>query len=50
MIDLTDVTRRMRVGWKSSHRAQKAAEHPIVRSMEPGESWAWCYTDKVVLE
>jgi uncharacterized UBP type Zn finger protein len=24
--------------------------HPIVRSLEPGEDWAWCYVDQVVLE
>jgi uncharacterized UBP type Zn finger protein len=24
--------------------------HPIVRSLEPGEEWAWCYVDQVVLE
>lgn len=23
--------------------------HPIVRSMEPGEDWGWCYTDEVVV-
>ncbi|MEM9950284.1 MAG: UBP-type zinc finger domain-containing protein [Chloroflexota bacterium] len=22
-------------------------EHPIVRSIEPGETWAWCYVDQV---
>jgi hypothetical protein len=27
-----------------------ASGHPIVASLEPGESWLWCYTDKVVLE
>ena len=21
--------------------------HPIIRSVEPGESWGWCYIDKV---
>jgi uncharacterized UBP type Zn finger protein len=21
--------------------------HPIVRSIEPGEDWQWCYADKV---
>ena len=26
------------------------AEHPIVRSFEPGEDWLWCYVDEVVLE
>jgi monovalent cation:H+ antiporter-2, CPA2 family len=23
--------------------------HPIVRSMEPGEEWGWCYADEVVV-
>ncbi len=23
--------------------------HPIVRSMEPGEDWGWCYEDEVML-
>jgi hypothetical protein len=24
--------------------------HPIVRSLEPGEDWGWCYVDEVMLE
>lgn len=24
--------------------------HPIVTSLEPGESWSWCYVDEVALE
>ena len=27
-----------------------ASGHPIVRSLEAGEDWMWCYTDQVVLE
>jgi uncharacterized UBP type Zn finger protein len=27
-----------------------AVHHPIVRSLEPGENWMWCYIDEVVLE
>ena len=23
--------------------------HPIVRSLEPGEDWLWCYVDEVFL-
>jgi uncharacterized UBP type Zn finger protein len=23
--------------------------HPLVRSFEPGENWAWCYVDQVTL-
>jgi CPA1 family monovalent cation:H+ antiporter len=22
--------------------------HPVVRSLEPGEDWAWCYVDELV--
>jgi len=25
------------------------ARHPIVRSLEPGEDWTWCYPDGVYL-
>jgi uncharacterized UBP type Zn finger protein len=31
---------------KHFHRTR----HPIVRSLEPGEDWAWCYIDEVVME
>ena len=24
--------------------------HPIVRSLEPGEDWLWCYADEVFIE
>jgi uncharacterized UBP type Zn finger protein len=24
-----------------------ASEHPIIRSLEPGEDWCWCYVDEV---
>jgi hypothetical protein len=27
-----------------------ASGHPIVRSIEPGEDWRWCYTDQILLE
>ena len=26
-----------------------ATRHPIMRSIEPGEEWLWCYVDKVML-
>lgn len=25
-----------------------ATEHPVMRSVEPGERWAWCFVDEVV--
>ena len=26
-----------------------ATNHPIIRSLEPGDSWMWCYADEVML-
>jgi len=28
----------------------RATGHPIIRSYEPGETWAWCYIDQLLLE
>ena len=28
----------------------RATGHPVMRTMQPGESWKWCYVDKVTLE
>ncbi len=25
-----------------------ASDHPIIRSVEPGEDWSWCYVDEVM--
>jgi CPA1 family monovalent cation:H+ antiporter len=36
----------------SKHRHASAhyreTEHPVMRSLEPGEAWRWCYVDEVV--
>jgi len=24
--------------------------HPIIRSLEPGENWGWCYIDELMIE
>jgi hypothetical protein len=26
------------------------SRHAIIKSLEPGEDWAWCYVDEVVME
>jgi hypothetical protein len=26
-----------------------ATAHPIIRSLEPGEDWSWCYVDEIGL-
>jgi uncharacterized UBP type Zn finger protein len=28
----------------------RSSEHPLVRSFQPGENWAWCYVDEVMLQ
>jgi uncharacterized UBP type Zn finger protein len=30
---------------KHSHKVG----HPLVRSIEPGESWVWCYVDEIIV-
>jgi len=25
-----------------------ATNHPVIRSKEPGETWGWCYVDRIV--
>jgi hypothetical protein len=34
----------------SGHAHQHAPTHQIVRSMEPGEDWLWCYTDQTLVQ
>ncbi len=31
-------------------RHYHATGHPLVKSLEPGEQWLWCYVDEVTLE
>jgi uncharacterized UBP type Zn finger protein len=31
---------------KHFHRTR----HPVIRSIEPGETWTWCYVDEVMGE
>jgi len=35
---------------KNKHATKhfKATTHPLVRSIEPGEAWVWCYADEIV--
>ncbi|MFJ8043632.1 UBP-type zinc finger domain-containing protein [Kitasatospora sp. NPDC096147] len=35
---------------RHAHRhARSVAGHHVARSAEPGEAWAWCYTDELYL-
>jgi uncharacterized UBP type Zn finger protein len=35
---------------KNKHASKHflSTRHPLVRSIEPGESWTWCYVDQIV--
>jgi Zn-finger in ubiquitin-hydrolases and other protein len=35
---------------KHASRHFGATQHPITRSIEPGETWAWCYLDRLWFE
>jgi len=34
---------------KNKHATKhfRSSTHPLVRSIEPGENWVWCYADEV---
>jgi len=32
---------------KHATRHFKQVGHPLIRSIEPGESWVWCYVDEM---
>jgi uncharacterized UBP type Zn finger protein len=36
----------------NKHASRHAASdgHPIIRSMEPGETWCWCFVENVAFE
>ena len=34
----------------SRHAHERAPVHQIVRSMESGEDWLWCYTDETLVQ
>jgi uncharacterized UBP type Zn finger protein len=35
---------------KHATRHFKATHHPIIKSFQPDEDWAWCYVDEVFIE
>jgi monovalent cation:H+ antiporter-2, CPA2 family len=36
---------------KNKHATKHSLQttHPIIKSLQPGEDWAWCYVDKIML-
>ena len=35
---------------KHATKHYHATEHPVVQSIEPGESWRWCYRDQLFMK
>ncbi|HXT38025.1 MAG TPA: UBP-type zinc finger domain-containing protein [Chloroflexota bacterium] len=37
---------------KNTHATKHfhATQHPIMQSVEPGDHWAWCYVDEIMLD
>ena len=35
---------------KHSHKHADDVGHPIVRSVEPGEAWLWCFVDETLVD
>jgi uncharacterized UBP type Zn finger protein len=33
---------------KHATKHYHASKHPLIRSIEPGEAWVWCYVDDMV--
>jgi CPA1 family monovalent cation:H+ antiporter len=33
---------------RHAFRHYKATKHPVMRSVEPGEAWRWCFVDEVL--
>ncbi len=34
---------------RHASRHARDSEHPIIRSLEPGEVWSWCFVDEVAM-
>jgi uncharacterized UBP type Zn finger protein len=35
---------------KHATRHFHSSQHPVMRSVEPGEEWGWCFVDEVMVE
>jgi uncharacterized UBP type Zn finger protein len=35
---------------RHASRHAHESDHPVARSVEPGERWSWCYIDEVMFE
>jgi len=35
---------------KHATKHNRRSKHPVIRSLEPGERWLWCFTDEQMAE
>ena len=37
---------------KNKHATKhfRTTQHPVMRSLEPGETWGWCYVDELMFD
>jgi uncharacterized UBP type Zn finger protein len=35
---------------KHATKHAAATSHPLIQSVEPGETWCWCYPDEILFE
>ena len=35
---------------KHATKHSRRTKHPVIRSLEQGEGWLWCYTDEQMIE
>jgi uncharacterized UBP type Zn finger protein len=33
-----------------AHKHADEAQHPVMRSIEPGETWMWCFVDETLVD
>ena len=33
---------------KHASKHANQSDHPLIRSIEPGERWVWCYVDQII--
>ena len=34
---------------KHASKHARTDEHPLIRSLEPGEEWSWCFVDEIAM-
>jgi uncharacterized UBP type Zn finger protein len=35
---------------RHASRHARSEDHPLIRSLQPGETWSWCFVDELALD